>query len=393
MSALAERGTIAWVNNSRETFTPTVSGAIATCIHEVARAAMAEGHVCPVISRPAPADPHDWPDLRLTEPIREPGPLRAKALRARRRFTGWARPDQWAFAADVLDRLRDIDPGVVVVNNDPEVAVFLRAKLPGARVVHWFHNLELAGDRFRRRFAADPGLRSVAVSGYLARAVEQVYGLTPLSVAAVLNGVSARDFPTDRAAGIPAIPTIGYLGRLAVEKAPDTLVRAGIILARRGVAFRLQLVGDTNWGFTSKHPFHLELDRLLAELESLGIEVVRMGHLARDEVPRALARTDVHVTPSRWDEPCGLTTLEGLASGRAVVGSATGGTPELLHGAGRTFPRDDAAALADVLEELVHDRDLREDLGRRARERAVALTWERTWDGLARTAGLRRVGE
>jgi glycosyltransferase involved in cell wall biosynthesis len=393
MSSDARSGTIAWVNNSRETFTPTVSGAIATCIHEVARAAMAEGYACPVVTRPAPAEPHDWPDLHLTPAARDGGALHAKALRARRRLTGWARPDQWAYAADVLDRVRRIAPRVVVVNNDPEIAVHLRAKLPGVRVVHWFHNLELAGDRFRRRFAADPDLRSVAVSGYLARAVEQVYGLTPLSVAAVLNGVSARDYPTDRAPGVPAIPTIGYLGRLAVEKAPDTLVRAGIILARRGVEFRLQLAGDTNWGFTSKHPFHLELDRLLAELESLGIEVVRTGHLARDEVPRALTRTDVHVTPSRWDEPCGLTTLEGLASARAVVGSATGGTPELLHGAGRIFPRDDDAALADVLEELVRDRDLREDLGRRARERAEALTWERTWDGLARAAGVRRVGE
>jgi glycosyltransferase involved in cell wall biosynthesis len=390
MSALAERGPIAWVNNSRETFTPTVSGAIATCIHEVARAAMAEGYACPVITRPAAAEPHDWPDLHLTGALRDRGALSAKARRARRRLTGWARPDQWEYAGEVLDRLRRIAPQVVVVNNDPEIAVHLRSRLPGTRVVHWFHNLELAGDRFRRRFAADPGLRSVAVSGYLARAVEQVYGLTPLSVAGVLNGVSARDFSTLRA---PGIPTIGFLGRLAVEKAPDTLVRAGILLARRGVEFRLQLAGDTNWGFTSKHPFHLELDRLLAELESLGIEVVRTGHLARDEVPRALARTDVHVTPSRWDEPCGLTTLEGLASARAVVGSATGGTPELLHGAGRIFPRDDDAALADVLEELVRDRDLREDLGRRARERAEALTWERTWDGLARAAGVRRVGE
>lgn len=386
MSALAERGPIAWVNNSRETFTPTVSGAIATCIHEVARAAMAEGYACPVITRPAAAEPHDWPDLHLTGALRDRGALSAKARRARRRLTGWARPDQWEYAGEVLDRLRRIAPQIVVVNNDPEIAVHLRSRLPGTRVVHWFHNLELAGDRFRRRFAADPGLRSVAVSGYLARAVEQIYGLTPLSVAGVLNGVVARDFATVRA---PGIPTIGFLGRLAVEKAPDTLVRAGILLARRGVEFRLQLAGDTNWGFTSKHPFHLELDRLVAELESLGIEVVRTGHLAREDVPQALARTDVHVTPSRWDEPCGLTTLEGLASGRAVVGSATGGTPELLHGVGRLFPRDDAAALADVLEQLLLDRDLRADLGRRARERAEALTWERTWDGLAHAAGLR----
>ena len=50
------RGTVAFVNNSRETFTPTVSGAIATCILEVGRAAIAEGFDCPVVSRPADAN-------------------------------------------------------------------------------------------------------------------------------------------------------------------------------------------------------------------------------------------------------------------------------------------------------------------------------------------------
>lgn len=387
MSTGRRGGPIAWVNNSRETFTPTVSGAIATCIHEVASAAMADGYACPVITRPAAAEPHDWPDLHVTEPIRDRPPLQAKALRVRRRLTGWARPDQWAYAHDVLGRLKRIEAPVVIVNNDPEVAVFLRAKLPDTRVLHWFHNLEVAGDRFRRRFAADPGLRSVAVSGYLARAVEQVYGLTPLSVSAVLNGVAASGFTTERASD--GRVAVGFLGRLAVEKAPDTLVRACLILARRDVEFRLQLAGDTNFGFTSRHPYHVGLDELVAELESAGVEVVRTGHLGREAVPGALSRTDIHVVPSRWDEPCGLTILEGLASGQPVVGTATGGTPELLRGAGRLFPRDDADALADVLEELIRDPEARADLGRLARARAEALSWERTWDGLARAAGLR----
>jgi glycosyltransferase involved in cell wall biosynthesis len=207
----------------------------------------------------------------------------------------------------------------------------------------------------------------------------------------VLNGVAAGGFTTDRASD--GAVTVGFLGRLAVEKAPDTLVRAGLVLARRGVRFRLQLAGDTNWGFTSLHPYHVAFDELVAELESLGVEVVRTGHLAREAVPAALSRTDIHVTPSRWDEPCGLTTLEGLASGQPVVGSATGGTPELLHGVGRLFPRDDAEALADVLEELIGDATLRADLGRRARARAEALPWERTWHGLEQAAGLRRERE
>ena len=389
MSASAARGTVAFVNNSRETFTPTVSGAIATCVLEVGRVALAEGFDCPVITRPADAAPHDWPDLRLVSPIRQHRGVSAKALRARRRLNGWARPDQWAFAREALAELEQLRPRAVVVNNDPEVAVFLSRKLPGVPVVHWFHNLEMSSDRFRRRFAADRGIRSVAVSAYLARAVEQVYQLTPLTVTAALNGVAADRFATERTS---PLVTVGYVGRLAVEKAPDTLVAACIRVAERGARFRLQLVGDTNFGFSSRNPFIDRVYALVAELEDLGIEVVRTGHLERADIPGALAASDIHVTPSRWDEPCGLTTLEGLASGQAVVGSATGGTPELLDGAGLLFPRDDVDALADVLEGLIRDREARASWGARARARAESLTWEQTWDGLARTAGLRADG-
>jgi glycosyltransferase involved in cell wall biosynthesis len=389
VSASSTRGTVAFVNNSRETFTPTVSGAIATCVHEVGRVALAEGFDCPVITRPADAAPHDWPDLRVLRPIRQHRRASAKAQRARRRLNGWARPDQWVFAREALAELEQLRPRAVVVNNDPEVAVFLSRKLPGMRVVHWFHNLEMSSDRFRRRFAADRGIRSVAVSGYLARAVEQVYQLTPLTVTAALNGVAADRFGTERTS---PLVTVGYLGRLAVEKAPDTLVAACIRVAERGARFRLQLVGDTNFGFSSRNPFVDRVDSLVAELEGLGIEVVRTGHLERPGIPGALAASDIHVTPSRWDEPCGLTTLEGLASGQAVVGSATGGPPELLDGAGLLFPRDDIDALADVLEGLIRDANARAAWGARARSRAESLTWERTWDGLAHAAGRRVVG-
>ncbi len=389
MTASPARRTVAFVNNSRETFTPTVSGAIATCILEVGRVALDAGFDCPVITRPADAVPHAWPDLRVLSPIRPHQGASAKAMRVRRRLNGWARPDQWVFAHEALAQLESMRPDAVVVNNDPEVAVFLSRKLRGTRVVHWFHNLEMSSDRFRRRFAADPGIRSVAVSAYLARAVEQVYQLTPLTVVTALNGVAAERFGTERTS---PLVTVGYVGRLAVEKAPDTLVMACIRLAERGARFRLQLVGDTNFGFSSGNPFVDRVNALVAELEALGVEVIRTGHLEQDEIPGALARSDIHVTPSRWDEPCGLTTLEGLASGQAVVGSATGGTPELLDGAGLLFPRDDIDALADVLSGLVHDPESRASWSTRARERAESLPWARTWDGLARAVGLRGDG-
>jgi glycosyltransferase involved in cell wall biosynthesis len=96
-------------------------------------------------------------------------------------------------------------------------------------------------------------------------------------------------------------------------------------------------------------------------------------------MPEWLRRSSIHVVPSRWDEPFGLTTLEGMAAGNAVVATRTGGTPEVVGDGGQLFERDDAAGLAALLGELVGDANARAEWGRRARVRAESLTWERTY--------------
>ncbi|MFC9917111.1 glycosyltransferase family 4 protein [Agromyces binzhouensis] len=384
---MAGKPTIVFVNNSRETFTPVVSGAIATCVLNVGRVALAQGYDCPVITRKAiGVDEYEWPELRFVRGIKWPSPLPAKLLRIRRRLTGWRAPDQWVYARDVLAELKRLRPQVAIVNNDPEVAVFLSRRLPSVQVVHWFHNLEMSSDRFRRNYARDRRLRSVAVSAYVARAIEQVYKLRPFTVSTVLNGVDTEQFGIERTS---PLPTVGFVGRLSVEKAPDVLADACVRVAERGTRFRLQIVGDTNFGFSAGNPYYDRLNARIADLEREGIEVVRTGHLDRGQIAGALAASDIHVTPSRWDEPCALTILEGLASGQAVVGSATGGTPELISDAGLLFPRDDAGALADVLDGLIRDPEARASWGARARRRAESLTWAKTWGGLASAAGIR----
>ena len=127
---------------------------------------------------------------------------------------------------------------------------------------------------------------------------------------------------------------------------------------------------------------HEDIAALSAELEDRGIEVYRPGFVSRPDLPDALRRAQIHIVPSRWDEPFGLTTVEGMATGLAMVVSRTGGTPELIGDAGLLFERDSAGELAAHLEWLVCDAPLRSDYGRRARQRAEDFPWERTWGTL-----------
>jgi glycosyltransferase involved in cell wall biosynthesis len=59
----------------------------------------------------------------------------------------------------------------------------------------------------------------------------------------------------------------------------------------------------------------------------------------------------VAVVPSVYEEPFGRTVIEGLATGRPVIASRTGGIPEILAGPldRFLFEKGDAQALADQL--------------------------------------------
>lgn len=377
------REPIVLVNNSRETFTSDRSGAIATCLWELCRAAVKSGTTPIVVSRRGDGTPYGWPQvawLPRTVPARSG--IRGRVQRVRRRLTGWARPDQAAYAKRVADLARPLRPATLVVNNDPEVAVYLRSALPLTRVVHWFHNLEVCDDRFRRRVVLDPGLELVAVSDYLARAVENVYGLAPFRVATARNGVDADRIRPGGAAH--AVPVVGYLGRVAVEKGVDVLLEACQLLAGRGAAFSVELVGNTNWGSSDGGPYARRVASGVAALRGQGVEVTERGHIPREEVPAALSRMDIQAVPSRWDEPIALTLLEGMAAGLAIVASASGGIPEVLWRAGCLVPRDSPHALAEVLGRLIADAGERRQLGAAARARAEVLTWDATWEALLR---------
>jgi glycosyltransferase involved in cell wall biosynthesis len=387
----ATEAVIAFVNASQETFTPTISGAIATRIWQLVQVPCANIRR-PVLTRSAAAEPYPYAGLHILSP-RQFTATRGRGRRAIRRFTGWSWEGQHAYARAALRSLRSLRPDVVICNNDPEIAAYLARKLPKAVIVHWFENLLVPRHpRWRRRYwrASRRGrVVSVANSNYLARAVEWLYPLSPRSVAVVSNGVDCQRFfprPDRQAAAEGVLPTVAFLGRVAVEKGPDVLLRAASSLAGRGTAFRLLIIGDTNWGFNDGGPYAREIASLVGHLRAQGVHVVQAGHVPRAELPELLREADIQVVSSRWDEPFGLVTLEGMATGLPIIATATGGTPEVLSGTGVLVPREDEQALAAALEQLIADRQARIRLGTAARKRAERLTWAATWSALLSVA-------
>ena len=86
------------------------------------------------------------------------------------------------------------------------------------------------------------------------------------------------------------------------------------------------------------------------------------GMLSREDLKKVYQDHDILIFPSVWEEPFGITILEAMASGLAVVGTGTGGSGEIMKDGinALLFPKEDAPACAGQLARLIGDNSLYE---------------------------------
>lgn len=103
------------------------------------------------------------------------------------------------------------------------------------------------------------------------------------------------------------------------------------------------------------------------------------------DVMRFYAASDVYVGPSLHDS-YGLPVLEAMASGLPVIASSRSGVAEIISAGTDGFilgDPADAGELAELLERLYHNRDLRLRIGESAAKTAQRWTWDRNTAELA----------
>lgn len=109
------------------------------------------------------------------------------------------------------------------------------------------------------------------------------------------------------------------------------------------------------------------------------------GKVPQASMPPLMADQDVLIFPSEWQEPFARTVLEAMASGLAVIGTTTGGTPEVLDDGetGLTYAAGDVEALARQIVRVCEDEHLRRQLGLAGQHRVChAFTFRRMMDHL-----------
>jgi glycosyltransferase involved in cell wall biosynthesis len=163
------------------------------------------------------------------------------------------------------------------------------------------------------------------------------------------------------------VPRIVSVGRLVAFKGFDDLIEACAELARRQIDFVCDIIGDG--------PLRETLQGKI-EQSNLSSRVNLLGSLSQAAVLEKLEAADIFALASTTDAQ-GATDvfptviLEAMASARPVVSTRLAGIPELVVGGqtGILAPPGDSSALADALEKLLRDSELRWRFGNAGRAR------------------------
>ena len=270
------------------------------------------------------------------------------------------------FAQAASRMLRRMSPALIEVHNRPEIALRLARRLPHVPVTLLLHN-----DPQSMRAARTPAERAILLrrmalvmtsSGYLRDRLLDGLEATPGSVAVQPNCIDLAELPEPR----PRERLILFAGRVVPDKGPDMFVAACSRALPQLPGWRAEIIGADRFSETS--PSTAFVRRVRKAAVDAGVTMV--GYLDHPLVLEANARASIAVVPSRWPEPFGLTALEALASGAALITSGRGGLREVAGDAAVYVDPDNPASIADAILRLAKDASLREALGAAGRERA-----------------------
>ncbi len=312
-----------------------------------------------LITREYPPEVYGGAGVHVAELVRALRPTLDVTVRC----FGAPRDEPGVFAYSVPDELKDANATLATLGVDLQIA----QDVAGADLVHshtWYANgaghlasllhgiphvvtahsleplrpwkAEQLGGGYRisswiEKNAFESADAVIAVSDGMRRDILRAYpSLDPDKVETVYNGIDlAKWKPVDdpdlvRALGIdPDRPSVVFVGRITRQKGLPYLLRAAQQLPPE-----VQLVLCA--GAPDTREILAEVEAGMAELARERSGVVWIDRLlGQHELSAVLSVATTFVCPSVY-EPLGIVNLEAMACGAAVVGTATGGIPEVV---------------------------------------------------------------
>ena len=258
-------------------------------------------------------------------------------------------------------------PDFIEVHGRPQVALTIAKARPDVPVALYLHN-----DARQTK-----GAKSVAERLRLANNLAAV-----ISVSEYIKSCFTDGLPDE--AHYKAKHFVNYLGvnlrPLPAKKRKKQLFLAGRMVPEKGFLeaclgavpvlqehrdWQICLAGGKRFQEDSLSPYEKQLQRALAPL---GDQAVILGHQPVSEVRRYQQESEICIVPSLWQEPGGLSVVECLAAGTALITTKRGGLPEVADGRAILLDKTSPQDFEEVIRRLITSQDERAFLQSAARK-------------------------
>ncbi len=246
-------------------------------------------------------------------------------------------------------------------------------KITGKPLVITFHSTEFdrtAGHPWERIAEIErEGLKKadliIAVSEFMKRQLIEKYSADPSKIKVIYNGINPEEIDANAEKGLFKKKVVLYLGRLEIQKNPETFIRAIplVLSKRKDVLFVVAGTGGM-------------LPRLADLSVELGVKdhVIFTGRVTEEEKKFLYKIADVFVLPS-YSEPFGITVLEATAKGAVPIISKTVGAGERIEALKMDFW--DINKLAEYILAILDHPVLGDHIRKENLERLEDLSWSR----------------
>ncbi len=258
---------------------------------------------------------------------------------------------------DPLEKL--LKPGDVLwIHNRPDAinALAPMALRSGAKLVLHMHN---SFSKYRpavsymKSFAATEKI--VFVSSYLEREARERF-VTLGHTVVMHNGADSAIFHPGPLPAGREIPVVSFVGRIVPVKGAHVLIDAMKLLKQRGVKLHARLIGASFFGGAVAGYMRKLRD-------NAPDNVTFQGYATGTGLADEYRDSDFFCCPSVWNDPFPTVNLEAMGCGLACVATAVGGIPEqFAEGGALMVPPNNPVALADALQQLATNRELRAQL-------------------------------
>lgn len=268
----------------------------------------------------------------------------------------------------------------------PDGYLSLRTRVPQIPVMHdlaFIHRPDDIGKLVRNYYNhyfpkfAKKAARIATVSEYSKQDIAKQYGIAPEKIDVVYNGVSNKFFPLNEEQKIQVRqkttggkPYFVFVGALQPRKNISNLLKAFDAFKQTDTQnIQLVIVGRKAWQTE-------EMDTVFEAMKFKN-DVVFTGRLSDEDLSATIA-AGISMVYVAFFEGFGLPITEAFKCHVPVITSNTSSMPEVAGDAGLLVDPFSVQSIADALQLMASNTELRHNLTQKAIERSEVFTWEKT---------------